>query len=459
MCGICGVMLYDGRRQDEGVIRAMVAQLKHRGPDDDGVYVDGPVMLGQTRLSIIDLSSAGHQPMVDAFDETVIVLNGEIYNYRELRADLIRDGVQLKSATDTEVILYLYRKYGLECPKYLRGMFAFVIWDRRQQSLFIARDRVGIKPLYYYADGRQFAFASEIKAFWRLPEFNSELSMAALVTYTAHAHSFAPQTIFQHVKKLPPGHTLTIERNGETSLRQYWTIPAQGTNGSLPGNPVRDLRALLEDAVRCHCIADVPVGVFLRGGLDSSIIAAMAAKEMPERVQTFSVGFDLGGYYSELGDARIVADSIHSDHHELTVKGFDVPELLQKLVWHYDEPFADAACLPTYLISQFARKSVKVVLSGEGGDEVFGGYRRYVTSSTPGPAFGASRKSSRQERSPMRLFATRTGSRSLRPLCAKMCFQTRFSPLPEPSMSGRSTSGNLLKHPTWIAPTGCSGST
>jgi asparagine synthase (glutamine-hydrolysing) len=379
MCGICGVMLYDGRRQDDGVIRAMVAQLKHRGPDDNGVYVDGPVMLGQTRLSIIDLSSAGHQPMVDAFDETVIVFNGEIYNYRELRADLIRDGVQLKSASDTEVILYLYRKYGSECPRYLRGMFAFVIWDRRQQSLFIARDRVGIKPLYYYSDRRQFAFASEIKAFWRLPEFNSELSMAALVTYTAHAHSFAPQTIFQHVKKLPPGHTLTIDRNGETTLRQYWTIPAQGTNGSLPGDPVRELRALLEDAVRCHCIADVPVGVFLSGGLDSSIIAAMAAKEMPERVRTFSVGFDLGGYYNELSDARIVADSIHSDHHELTVKGFDVPELLQKLVWHYDEPFADAACLPTYLISQFARESVKVVLSGEGGDEVFGGYRRYVT--------------------------------------------------------------------------------
>ena len=237
MCGICGVMSFDGQLQDEGVIRAMVALLEHRGPDDNGVYMDHSVMLGHTRLSIIDLSMAGHQPMVDAFDEVVIVYNGEIYNYRELRADLICDGVQLQSATDTEVILYLYKKYGKECPHYLRGMFAFVIWDRRQQSLFIARDRIGIKPLYYYNDGRRFAFASEIKSFWCLPEFNSDLSMAALVTYTAYAHSFAPQTIFRYVKKLPPGHSLTIDRNGDTSLRQYWKIPAQEATGSLSGDP------------------------------------------------------------------------------------------------------------------------------------------------------------------------------------------------------------------------------
>lgn len=379
MCGICGVLSFEGRRQDEVVIRSMVEQLEHRGPDDQGIYRDGSVMLGQTRLSIIDLSSAGHQPMVDSFDEVVIVFNGEIYNYRELRADLIRDGVPLKSATDTEVILHLYKRYGLECTKYLRGMFSFVIWDRIQQTLFLARDRVGIKPLYYYSDGRQFAFASEMKAFWSLPGFNSDLSMAALVTYTAHAHSFAPQTILKHVKKLPPGHTLTVDRTGKTLFHQYWTIPDEATDNSLSEDLANSLRGVLEDAVRCHLIADVPVGVFLSGGLDSSVIAALAAKEMPDRVRTFSVGFDLGGYYNELGDAKILAESIHSDHHELVVKGIDVPKLLEKLVWHYDEPFADAACIPTYLISKFARESVKVVLSGEGGDEVFGGYRRYIT--------------------------------------------------------------------------------
>jgi asparagine synthase (glutamine-hydrolysing) len=372
-------MSFDGQPLEGTIIRSMTERLKHRGPDDSGVYADGPVSLGQTRLSIIDLSSAGHQPMADAYDEVVIVFNGEIYNYRELRADLLKDGAPLHSATDTEVILYLYRKYGEECPIYLRGMFAFAIWDRRRQSLFIARDRIGIKPLYYYTDGKQFAFASEMKAFWPLPGFDSELSLAALVNFTTYGHSFAPQTILKRVKKLPPGHTLTIRGADEPSPRQYWSIPFETADASRSTDHARDLRALLDDAVRCHCIADVPVGVFLSGGLDSSIIAALAAREMPERVRTFSVGFDLGGYYNELDDARLVADAIKSDHHELVVKGFDVPNLLEKLVWHYDEPFADAACLPTYILSEFARRSVKVVLSGEGGDEIFGGYRRYVT--------------------------------------------------------------------------------
>jgi asparagine synthase (glutamine-hydrolysing) len=379
MCGICGAMSFDGRPLEKTTLESMTDRLRHRGPDDRGTYTDGPVSLGQRRLSIIDLSSAGHQPMADASGDVVVVFNGEIYNYRELRADLLKEGVPLHSATDTEVILYLYRKYGEECPKYLRGMFAFAIWDRKRQSLFIARDRIGIKPLYYYADGKRFAFASEMKAFWALPDFDAELSLPALITFTTYAHSFAPQTILKRVKKLPPGHTLTVTGAGEPAPKQYWTIPIETEKAARGADHPRELRALLEDAVRCHCIADVPVGVFLSGGLDSSVIAALAAKEMPERVQTFSVGFDIGGYYNELDDARLMAESIHSDHHELVVQNFDVPNLLEKLVWHYDEPFADAACLPTYILSEFARRSVKVVLSGEGGDEVFGGYRRYVT--------------------------------------------------------------------------------
>jgi asparagine synthase (glutamine-hydrolysing) len=379
MCGICGQILFQGEKVADSSLAAMVASLCHRGPDDAGIFLEDNVGLGHTRLSIIDLSPAGHQPMFDASEQTVITFNGEIYNYRELRNELLREGVRLRSHSDTEVILYLYRKYGVDCPKYLRGMFAFAIWDRRTKSLFAARDRIGIKPFYYYWDSHQLVFASEIKAILQAPGLDLDLSPAAIVTFFTYGHSFAPQTIFQKVQKLPPGHWL-MARGAEVTLQRYWDLPVLATikNGDLAGSAAK-LRCLLQDSVRCHLIADVPVGVFLSGGIDSSLIAALAARETPERIQTFSVGFDVGGYYSELADARLLATTIGSDHHELVVESLEVPPLLQKLVWHYDEPFADAACLPTYLISAFARRSVKVVLSGEGGDEVFGGYRRYVT--------------------------------------------------------------------------------
>jgi asparagine synthase (glutamine-hydrolysing) len=358
MCGICGQIDLNGERVEAPSLAAMVARLRHRGPDDEGIFVEENLGLGHTRLSIIDLSPGGHQPMFDKSEETVIVFNGEIYNYRELREELLDKGVTLRSTCDTEVILYLYRKYGSDCPKYLRGMFAFAIWDRKRK--------------------RRLAFASEIKAIVQIPNLDLELSLSAIVTYFTYGHSFAPQTIYRKIQKLPPGHWLMVEGR-KVTLQRYWDIPVEveNQNGDL-AECTAELVHLLNDSVRCHLIADVPVGIFLSGGIDSSLIAALAARQKPEPIQTFSVGFDVGGHYNELDNARQVATAIGSNHHEIVVESFDVPPLLEKLVWHYDEPFADAACMPTYLISEFARRSVKVILSGEGGDEVFGGYRRYV---------------------------------------------------------------------------------
>jgi asparagine synthase (glutamine-hydrolysing) len=379
MCGICGEISLTGAMVNTSVLEAMVASLRHRGPDDEGIFVEGNVGLGHSRLSIIDPSPAGHQPMFDGNQEIVIVFNGEIYNYRELRKKLLDEGVKLRSHCDTEVILYLYREYGTNCPKYLRGMFAFAIWDRKTKRLFAARDRIGIKPFYYYLDDRRLAFGSEIKAIVQIPDLDLTLSLPAIANYFTYGHSFAPQTIYQNIQKLPPGHWMMVEETGVT-LRRYWDISVndETRNGDFAGC-TRELRRLLADSVRCHLIADVPVGVFLSGGVDSSLIAALAARQKSEPVQTFSVGFDVGGHYNELDSARQVASAIGSNHHELLVASFSVPTLLEKLVWHYDEPFADAACMPTYLISEFARHNVKVILSGEGGDEVFGGYRRYIT--------------------------------------------------------------------------------
>ena len=378
MCGICGELCFNGKNVDASVLEAMIVSLRHRGPDDEGAFVEGNVGLGHSRLSIIDLSPAGRQPMFDASQEIVVVFNGEIYNYRELRKELLDEGVNLRSHSDTEVILYLYRKHGTDCPKYLRGMFAFVIWDRKTKRLFAARDRIGIKPFYYYLDGKRLAFASEIKAIVQIPGLDLRLSLPAIANYFTYGHSFAPQTIYQKIQKLPPGHSMTVEET-KVTLRRYWEIPvnAETRNGDF-AQCTKELLRLLTDSVRCHLIADVPVGIFLSGGIDSSLLAALAARQKSEPIQTFSVGFDIGGRYNELHSARQMATAIDANHHELLVESFSVPALLEKLVWHYDEPFADAACMPTYLISEFARRSVKVILSGEGGDEVFGGYRRYI---------------------------------------------------------------------------------
>jgi asparagine synthase (glutamine-hydrolysing) len=379
MCGICGEICFTGEHVDSGILQAMVASLRHRGPDDEGVFVEDNLGLGHSRLSIIDLSPDGRQPMLDASQETVIVFNGEIYNYRELRNELLDEGVKFRSRCDTEVILYLYRKYGTNCPHYLRGMFAFAIWDRKTKRLFAARDRVGIKPFYYYLDAQRLAFASEIKAIVQIPGLDLALSLPGIANYFTYGHSCAPQTIYQKIQKLPAAHWMVVDETGVT-LQRYWEPPvANKTQNGDFTECTKELLRLLTDSVRCHLIADVPVGVFLSGGIDSSLIATLAARQKSEPVQTFSVGFDVGGRFNELDSARQVATAICANHQELLVESFSVPALLEKLVWQYDEPFADAACMPTFLISEFARRSVKVILSGEGGDELFGGYRRYVT--------------------------------------------------------------------------------
>lgn len=376
MCGICGLLTFDGRPVDPRTVQAMTDTLRHRGPDDSGIFVDGGVGLGHTRLSILDLTSAGHQPMIDESGDLVVVFNGEIYNYPDLRRELLSEGARLRSHCDTEVLLHLYRTHGTACPRYLRGMFAFVVWDRRTRTLFAARDRIGIKPFYYYLDDRRFAFASEIKAICEVPDLDRRISLDAVSTFFAYGHSCAPQTIYERIRKLPPGCSAVIDGQG-CRVERYWDLDGREDRAAGPVEHARRVATLMAGSVDAHMLADVPVGVFLSGGIDSSVIAALAARR-GETVRTFSIGFDAGGDYDELDAARAVARHIGSEHHELVVQAGHVPDLLERLVWHYDEPFADAAAMPTYLLSKFARESVTVALSGDGGDELYGGYQRYV---------------------------------------------------------------------------------
>ena len=376
MCGFVGVLNFDGEPAQAGLLSRMSREIVHRGPDDDGVETSGPCGLAFRRLSIIDLSSAGHQPMRSSDGRLTIVFNGEIYNYRELRSELVASGVEFRSTSDTEVLLRLFERDGQAMLSRLRGMFAFAIWDAQTQSIFIARDRVGIKPLYFLVvPGERLYFASEIKAIIADPRVKRAVEPRALMQYLFFGHSSAPLTMFAGIQKLPAGHVLEAAR-GDVSTRKYWDVLdlADIDDGRAPVDLVGDL---LEEAVGTHMVSDVPVGAFLSGGIDSSGVVAFMSDIAPP-VQTFSVGFDVGGGYNELSDAQRIAQKFGAEHHELTVTHADAIAQIEKLVRHYDEPFADAAALPTYLVSRFAREHVKVVMSGEGSDELFGGYRRYV---------------------------------------------------------------------------------
>jgi asparagine synthase (glutamine-hydrolysing) len=379
MCGICGQVNRSGAPAELGVVQAMMSAIRHRGPDSAGHLVRGAVALGHLRLSIIDLSPAGHQPMSNADGRFWIVFNGEIYNYRELKHELEQAGEAFRSASDTEVLLRLYQRDGERCVQKLHGMFAFAIWDDAEQRLFLARDRVGIKPLYYYADERVLTFGSEIKAILQSPAVPRSVHSDAVITYFTFGHSFGPQTIYDGIKKLLPAHYLTYDQSG-LRVEKYWELP-----DSVPQLGLREedcaeqVRHLLRQAVTSHMVSDVPLGAFLSGGIDSSAIVAFMAEASTQPVKTFSIGFDIGGYFNELDDARLIAQRFGTEHHERIVSELDVEQLIQKMVYHYDEPFADAANLPTYIVSELAREHVKVVLSGEGGDEGFGGYRRYIT--------------------------------------------------------------------------------
>jgi asparagine synthase (glutamine-hydrolysing) len=378
MCGICGVVAGERERApDLEVVARMCGRLVHRGPDDDGLFHEGPVALAARRLSIIDLDG-GHQPIAGEDGNAVVVQNGEIYNYRELKRELEGRGHRFATDCDTEVLVHLYEEHGDAFVERLRGMFALALWDKRRQRLLLARDRFGIKPLYYRVKGGGVSFASELKAMLEQPGFSREIDPKAVSAYLAFNSIPAPLTIFVEARKLPPGHLLIWE-GGEVDQRRYARpgpspedTPRQGSEDELAA----ELRAVLDDSVRAHLVADVPVGVLLSGGVDSGGLAALASVHSEEPLRTFSIGFEEAGF-NELSRARLVARRYGTDHHELILRP-DAVELLPKLVEAFDEPFGDSSALPTYLVSELAAGHVKVALSGEGGDELFGGYYTYV---------------------------------------------------------------------------------
>ena len=383
MCGICGFV----GLHDEPLLRRMTRRLVHRGPDDEGFFLDGKdgatgVGLGMRRLSIIDLDG-GRQPIANE-DRTVrVVFNGEIYNYRELREALLAKGHAFSTQSDTEVIVHLYEEHGEACVERLQGMFAFALWDASREQLLLARDRLGIKPLYYAVRHGALVFASELKALLEYDGIRKIIDPRALARFLTFLYIPSPDTIFAGIRKLPPAHVLRF-RNGEATLHPYWTLSfpdrerRREAERKSPDTYCDELRRLMAEVVQAHLMSDVPLGLFLSGGLDSGSIAAIMARQSAGPVQTFSIGYgDEHASYDELKATRVMARHIGSNHHEEIVTP-DVMELLPKLVWHLDEPFADSSLIPTYLVSVSARRHVTVALTGIGGDELFGGYPRYL---------------------------------------------------------------------------------
>jgi asparagine synthase (glutamine-hydrolysing) len=367
----------DARAADERAVRAMADALVHRGPDSEGVFADGPVALAARRLAIIDLDR-GDQPMANEDGSVTVVQNGELYEHRSLQADLERRGHRFTSHCDTEVLPHLYEERGADFASGLRGMFAVALWDARERRLLLARDPFGIKPLYYRVADRVLSFASELKALVLQPGFSGEVDLEALDAYLAFNSVPAPLSIYRDVRKLPAGHLLEA-RDGAVRVRRF-ARPAPVAAGDVRredgGALASELRDRLRDSVRAHLESDVPVGVFLSGGIDSSLLAALAAQESPGAVRTFSIGFEEKSF-DELSRARMVARRYGTDHHELVLRP-DAAALLPEIAAAFDEPFADSSALPTYAVSRLAAGHVKVALSGEGGDELFGGYFTYV---------------------------------------------------------------------------------
>ena len=378
MCGIYGEI--GPSPIDERRARFATDRLLHRGPDEYGAWVGEKVFLGMRRLSIIDLSG-GQQPIWNEDKTCCIVFNGELYNFLDLRPELEAKGHVFHTRSDTEVILHAYEEWGMDCLKRLNGMFAIAIWDQPRDRLLLARDRIGEKPLYYYHHGGRLVFGSEIKAILADPAIPRELNPRGLSNFLAFGHAIAPETMYRNIHKLLPGHYL-LAHDGKIEISEYWDVGSEpqlaGAATLSEGEYAERILALTDDSVRRRMIADVPVGAFLSGGVDSSAIVALMKRHATGPVKTFSLGFTIGGAYNELSDARAVATHLGTEHHELKVEHADLVQTLRTLVYHYDEPFGDAASFPLYLLSKFAREHVKVVLSGDGGDELFGGYRRYA---------------------------------------------------------------------------------
>jgi asparagine synthase (glutamine-hydrolysing) len=380
MCGIAGFVESPASASpfapdaSRALVHRMCDVIRHRGPDDEGVWVEDGVALGMRRLSIIDLST-GHQPIHNE-DKTVwIVFNGEIYNYRELRRQLQTAGHQFYTSTDTEVIVHAYEQWGHDAITRLRGMFGLAIWNTRTRTLLVARDRIGIKPMYYAEANGRLYFGSELKSLLQAPDLPRELDPAALDHYLSFLYTPRDGSIFKSVRKLPPGHLLTWQ-DGRVAIERYWQMPADETFAGTEADAVSQLRSVLTDAVRSHLISDVPLGAFLSGGIDSSLVVGLMSEVSGARVKTFSIGFD-EPEFDELEPARVVAKHFGTEHHEFVVKP-DGVAILDRLVSHFDEPFADSSAIPTWYVSEMARRHVTVVLSGDGGDELFGGYDRYV---------------------------------------------------------------------------------
>jgi asparagine synthase (glutamine-hydrolysing) len=380
MCGICGFYEYKTHdRADRQVLDDMLEVIRHRGPDDSGVYFDKDVALGMRRLSIIDLSG-GKQPIGNEDGSIVTVFNGEIYNFQELREQLRSRGHSLATASDTEVIVHLYEDFGEDCVQHLRGMFGFALWDTRRRRLFVARDRLGIKPLYFAQSGGRLIFGSEIKAILRHPAAQVHLNAEALSEFLSLKYVPAPHTMFEGIYALPPGCSLTCDANG-VKVRRYWDLSFAGhRNGQRSEESYAEqLDALLRECVKLHLISDVPFGAFLSGGLDSSTVVALMSQVLNEPVKTYSVGFEGDAEaFSELPYARMVAKKYETDHHEVLIRPDHLINLSEKVVWHLDQPIADEACLANYMVAELASRQVKMVLTGEGGDELFAGYARYA---------------------------------------------------------------------------------
>ena len=378
MCGICGIFFSDRDWHVSGQVLAnMNRRIVHRGPDDDGFFIEENVGLAMRRLSIIDVKT-GHQPLANENQDVWIVYNGEIYNHAALRADLEAKGHQYRTRSDTETIVHLYEEYGRDCVKHLRGMFAFALWDRRKRVLFAARDRLGIKPFYYRWDGKAFLFGSEIKTILAYPDIAAEFNRGALAEYLAFGYITGQESMFAGIRKLMPGHTLELPERGEPRIERYWDLSAEVDQDPRSRTYyVKTYRELLEGAVKSHLMSDVPLGMFLSGGLDSSAVAALATKSRGDQIKTFAVGYGEEAF-SELRYAREVAEHIRSDHHEVRLSRGEFFNNLPRLIWHEDEPIVWPSSVSLYSVARLAREHVTVVLTGEGSDETLAGYTRYA---------------------------------------------------------------------------------
>jgi asparagine synthase (glutamine-hydrolysing) len=378
MCGICGIISTDPSEHfDSRIIQRMRDTLAHRGPDDKGAYLGPGIALGHRRLSIIDLRPEGRQPMANEDGRVQIVFNGEIYNFAEHRDWLIAKGHRFKSRTDTEVIIHLYEELGVDCLKRLRGMFAFAIWDERKRFLFLARDRLGKKPLFYHFDGKRLLFASEIKALLAYPSVTATADPQAIDYYLSLGYVPGPFSAFKGIQKLPPAHYLTFSQ-GRLEIKRYWQVHYLPKLELSENAACAQIVERLTEAVKLRLISDVPLGAFLSGGIDSSAIVALMAKLSNAPVKTFSIGFN-EPEYDETEHARSVAQQFGTEHHQFTVEP-DAIDILETLVWHFDEPFADSSALPTYYLSKLTREHVTVALNGDAGDENFAGYPRYLVT-------------------------------------------------------------------------------